>query len=279
MEIATVSYPASDAPQRFVESLRDTGFAVVVDHPLSLPVVEQVHADWAAFFASPTKREWLAGERQDGYYPPDRSETAVGAAVPDLKEFFHWYPWGQRPFDGATAELHSAGSRLAAELLGWIDAALPDDLAARLSMPLSRMLEGTQRTMLRVLHYPPLSGDEAEGAVRAAAHEDVNFITILPAATAAGLEVLARDGGWIAVTPDPGALIVNVGDGLQLASDGWLRSTTHRVVNPTGAAAWQSRYSTPLFLHPADDVRLSEEWTAFEFLQERIRQIRGDEIR
>lgn len=264
---------------RFLDALRETGFAVLVDHPLPWTVIERVHADWAAFFASDDKAHWLAGERQDGYYPPDRSETAVGARVPDLKEFFHWYPWGRKPFEGATAELHRRGTTLATELLRWIDTQLPRDVRNGLDQSLSSMLEGSTRTMVRVVHYPPLTGDEPAGALRAAAHEDINFLTLLPAATGPGLEVLDSDGTWVAVDPDPGALIVNVGDGLQLATRRWLRSTSHRVTNPTGTHANTSRISTPLFLHPADGARLGDGWTALEFLQERIRAIRGDEIR
>lgn len=280
MDVATVSFTAADAPEAFARSLQETGFAVVVDHPVAWDLVRQVHADWAAFFASPDRFDWVAGDTQDGYYPPDQSETAVGAAVADLKEFFHWYPWGRRPFDGATADLHREGSAVASTLLGWLDAQLPADALDGLAMPLAAMLEGTTRTLLRILHYPPLgAGAPPAGAVRAAAHEDINLLTVLPAATAPGLEVLRRDGTWEAVRSDPAALIVNVGDSLQLATQGFLRSTSHRVVNPTGDAALQSRYSTPLFLHAADDVRLSPDWTAFGFLQERIRQIRGIEIR
>ncbi len=276
--ITTVSYRALDAPARFVDSLRETGFAVLVDHPIPWRVVEQVHADWRSYFDADDKDRWLAGERQDGYYPPDRSETAVGATVADLKEFFHWYPWGRKPFEGATAELHRRGTKLATELLHWIDTQLPRDVRNALEQSLSSMLEGSTRTMVRVVHYPPLTGDEPAGAVRAAAHEDINFLTLLPAATEPGLEVLAGDGTWMQVDPDPGALIVNVGDGLQLATRQWFRSTSHRVVNPADAVANTSRISTPLFLHPADGARLGDGWTALAFLQERIRAIRGDEI-
>ncbi len=276
MDVATISFLDADAPDRFVESLLGTGFAVLVDHPLAWSMIQQVHADWAAFFASPERFTYLAGERQDGYYPPDDSETAVGAALADLKEFFHWYPWGRRPFDGATADLHREGATFASILLGWVDQRLPSAAREQLSTPLAEMLDGSTRTLLRILHYPPLVGEPV--GVRAAAHEDVNLLTVLPAATAAGLEVLRRDGAWMPVHSEPGSVIVNVGDSLQLATSGWLTSTSHRVVNPVGSAARESRYSTPLFLHAADDVELVAGTTALGFLQQRIRQIRGVEI-
>ena len=111
--------------------------------------------------------------------------------------------------------------------------------------------------------------------MRAAAHEDINLITILPAANEAGLQVVNAEGKWIAVPGDFGALIVNVGDMLQEATGGFYRSTTHRVVNPTGEAAKRSRISMPLFLHPRRDVVLSERHTADSYLQERLRELRA----
>ena len=117
-------------------------------------------------------------------------------------------------------------------------------------MPLPLMLEGSDHTLLRVLHYPPLTGDEEPGAVRAAAHGDINLLTILPAATEPGLQVMGKDGEWHDVPCDFGLLIVNIGDMLEEASGKYYPSTLHRVLNPTGQAATKSRISLPLFLHP-----------------------------
>jgi isopenicillin N synthase-like dioxygenase len=137
------------------------------------------------------------------------------------------------------------------------------------------MLDGSRRTLLRVLRYPPLDGAEAEGAVRAAAHEDINLLTVLPAANEPGLELLDATGRWFAVPCDPGSLAVNGGEMLDLASGGYYPATTHRVVNPTGEAVTRPRMSLPLFLHPADDVVLAHGRTASSFLAERIRELRG----
>ena len=139
-------------------------------------------------------------------------------------------------------------------------------------------------SVLRLLHYPPVP-PEAQGAVRAAAHEDINTITLLLGAEEAGLELLARDGRWLPVCPPPGALAVNIGDMLQRLTAHRLRSTTHRVINPTGAAARRSRYSMPFFLHfrpdfviePLESCRegglVEPTVTADEYLQQRLREI------
>ncbi|MFZ1892055.1 MAG: 2OG-Fe(II) oxygenase family protein, partial [Formosimonas sp.] len=143
---------------------------------------------------------------------------------------------------------------------------------AHYSQPLSSMIAGSEQTLLRVLHYPPLTGDEPAGAIRAAAHTDINLLTVLPAANEPGLQVLTRSGEWLDVPCDFGLIIINIGDMLQEASQGFYPSTTHRVVNPEGARN-VSRLSLPLFLHPKPEVRLSTRYTAEAYLNERLREL------
>ena len=277
MQVLVVDYHSPDAPARFTESLRETGFAAILNPPLSAGLVDGIYAEWEAFFVSGAARSYRHTDRQDGYYPPEEAETAKGATTRDLKEFFHVFPWGRYPSEvsGAALEFHASASRLAVELLGWVEANTPAAVAARFSRPLSRMMDGSYRTLLRILRYPPLTGAEEEGAVRAAAHEDINLLTILPGSNRPGLQVLDRNGGWHDAPCDPGMLTINAGDMLQYASGGFYPSTTHRVVNPSGQAAGMSRMSMPLFLHPADDVVLADGRTANAFLQERIAILRG----
>jgi isopenicillin N synthase-like dioxygenase len=135
------------------------------------------------------------------------------------------------------------------------------------------MIEGSDDTLLRPIHYPPLTGGEEEGAIRAAAHEDINLITLLPAATAPGLQVKDAKGNWVNIACDPGSLAINAGDMLQMASGGYYVSTTHQVVNPNGPEAKKPRYSMPLFLHPRKDVKLSDKHTAGSYLEERLIEI------
>jgi len=142
--------------------------------------------------------------------------------------------------------------------------------------------------VMRLLRYPPLEGKEAEGAIRAAAHGDINTITLLLGAEEAGLELLTRQGEWKAVAPPEGALVINVGDMLDRLTNGKLRSTTHRVVNPHGEAAYRARYSMPFFLHfrpdyvietlpscidPEHPEQRPEPISSHEFLLQRLREI------
>ena len=110
-------------------------------------------------------------------------------------------------------------------------------------------------TIIRVLYYPALPDEAPDGAIRAAAHEDINLITILPGATASGLELLGRDGTWLEVEAHHDHVVVDSGDMLQNLSNGLFRSTTHRVVNPDDRSS--KRFSMPCFIHPARDADLT----------------------
>jgi isopenicillin N synthase-like dioxygenase len=275
VNVLTVRYTDPKAPQLFARSLHETGFAVLTEHPISHPLIDRVFADWAAFFASPAKHEvTFQPSRQEGYFP-FKTENAKDSSIKDLKEFFHLYPRTAMPagMGPATREMYDRLHTLATELLGWIDENTPVEVRSRFSMPLSRMIEGSDETLLRPIHYPPLRGDEEAGAIRAAAHEDINLITLLPAATAPGLQVKTKDGSWLDVSCDPGALVINSGDMLQMCSGGYYVSTTHQVVNPVGPESRLPRYSMPLFLHPRGDVPLSAEHTAGSYLRERLYEI------
>ena len=277
--LVAVDYRAPDAPEHFVASLRDTGFGVLSNHPLEPDRVRAIYAHWKEFFESGPAHDYLFDpERHDGFFPRAQAETAKGGTVRDIKEYFHFYPWGRCP-PALKAELdayHRDASALAATLLGWVEAHTPPEIRKRFDEPLSAMIEGSEGSLLRVLHYPPLDDGVEPGAIRAAAHEDINLLTVLPAANEPGLQALARSGQWIDVPCDFGNLVINVGDMLQEASGGHYPSTTHRVVNPEGLDVTRGRISLPLFLHPRPEVRLSERYTAGSYLDERLRQLRGE---
>jgi isopenicillin N synthase-like dioxygenase len=261
MNVAVIDYREGTAPAQFAESLRTTGFAVLVGHPLPVELVRQVQEEWLAFFGTEQKWSYLPEPgSQDGYHPLSASETALGAATPDIKEFFHWYPWGQHPAEvsGAADELHRQASALGTELLGWLEGDTPTEVSQRFPSSLSAMVDGSRRSLLRILRYPPLTGDEPAGSLRSAAHEDINLLTVLPAATHPGLQVRDRSGTWHDVPGDLGSVVVNGGDMLTLASGGYFPSTAHRVLLPSGEEGRHSRVSTPLFLQPADDVVLAD---------------------
>jgi isopenicillin N synthase-like dioxygenase len=276
MHIPVVDYRAADAAAQFTRSLHETGFGVLVNHPIQQGLVEKIYADWLRFFDGEDKHGYaFSRDTQDGYFSTAISETAKGFKQKDLKEYFHIYPWGRIPpalRDDAMAYYEQANV-LASELLSWVEQHSPSEIAAHYREPLSKMIEGSRQTLLRVLRYPPLSGNEPPGSLRAAPHGDINLLTILPAANEPGLQVQAKDGAWIDVPCDFGLLIINIGDMLQEASQGYYPSTTHRVVNPSGDGARRSRVSLPLFLHPREDVVLSDRYTAHSYLEERLREL------
>ncbi|WP_117232540.1 isopenicillin N synthase family dioxygenase [Vibrio maerlii] len=276
MKLETVDYQADNAAELFVQSLRETGFGVLKNHPIPKELVESIYENWYQFFTSERKNEFVFNtETQDGYFPPSVSEVAKGHTVKDIKEYFHVYPWGQIPEElkEQILEYYQRANDFAQELLGWVEAHAPADVKEKFSIALSEMINGSQQTLLRVLHYPPMTGEEEPGAIRAAAHEDINLLTVLPAANEPGLQVMSKEGDWLDVPCDFGNLIINIGDMLQEASGGYFPSTTHRVINPTGAKQETSRISLPLFLHPKPEVVLSDRYTAHEYLMERLREL------
>lgn len=278
MHLPVVDFTSPTAPQEFCQSLHETGFGVLKNHPLSQDLVESIYAEWLGFFKTEAKSKYPNDPvKHDGYFSPSVSETAKNFTKKDLKEFFHIYPWGRYPSElsDAAQRYYAQGASLAATLLNWVEENSPADVKARYSEPLPQMIAGSDHTLLRVLHYPPLRGDEEPGAVRAAAHGDINLLTILPAATEPGLQVLGKDEAWHDVPCDFGLLIVNIGDMLAEASGGYYPSTVHRVLNPTGEGATKSRISLPLFLHPRREVVLSERYTVEKYFNERMEELRG----
>ena len=159
------------------------------------------------------------------------------------------------------------------ELLNWIDIYSPDNVKKHYSMPLSGMIENSTMNLLRIIHYPPLAIQRTDNAIRAAAHGDINLITVLPAGSESGLQVKGLSGGWNKLECNPKWLIINSGDMLNECSSGYYPSTIHRVINPKGDATKLSRYTIPVFIHPRDNVVLSDKYTARSFLDERLKEI------
>ncbi|MDH3666826.1 MAG: isopenicillin N synthase family oxygenase [Paracoccaceae bacterium] len=273
-DIQTVSYTSSDAPAAFTRSLRETGFAVLTDHPVGPERIAKAYSQWGRFFDSEAKHDYLANpETQDGYFP-FRSENAKNAKAKDLKEFYHVYPEGRVPHDleALTRALYDDLVEIGATLLEWVQETAPAEVTARFSEPLPQMLAGSKQNLFRILHYPPLDEPPEPGAVRAAAHGDINLITVLLAGSAPGLEARDTAGNWHSVPCDPGMIAINCGDMLEMASGGYFPSTVHRVVNPEKTESG-ARFSMPMFLHPRPEVVLKQGVTADSFLQERLREI------
>jgi isopenicillin N synthase-like dioxygenase len=278
------------------------GFAVIEGHDLDQDRIEAAQASARAFFALPdeAKRAYHqpGGAGQRGY-TPFGVETAKGADHYDLKEFWHVgreLPRGHPYRDAMPDNVWPAEIPDFRDNLTWLYGAL-DDLGLRVLRAIARYLDlepnafdasvKDGNSILRLLHYPPAPFDGPH--IRAAAHEDINAITLLLGAEEAGLEVLDRDGRWLAINPPPGSVVCNIGDMLQRATNHVLPSTTHRVVNPASERRGVARYSTPFFLHfapdhlietlpgcagPGNPDRYPRPITAEAFLRQRLREIR-----
>ena len=275
MQVAKIHYNDKNAPSAFTKSLKDTGFGLIVNHPILPELIKTVYREWKDFFDSELKHTYLFDPlRQDGYFPLG-TENAKGYSAKDHKEFFHFYLWGRTPdsISPATKELYDSLVNITSLLLEWIELNTPPEIRSKFSEPLKDMIKDSKTNLLRIIHYPPFIGSEDSQSLRAAPHEDINLITLLVAGTEPGLEAQDKNGNWHKISTDPGTIIVNIGDMLKEVSGGYYPSTTHRVVNPESESANNSRFSMPLFLHPRDNVQLSEHYTAKTYLKERLFEI------
>ncbi|MBY8337154.1 isopenicillin N synthase family oxygenase [Alteriqipengyuania sp. NZ-12B] len=304
--IASVSLdrPLEDIARDLGESFAEYGFAIVRDHGVPDDLIARAEEASRAFFALPeeTKRsykiEGIGGARG---YTPFGQEQAKDAEVFDLKEFWHVgrdlpadhplaqfmepnvWPAEVPEYEATMRELYLALEASGRRVLSAIAIHLGED--PRFFDP--AIEDGN--SVLRLLRYPPLPEDAPDGAIRAAPHGDINAITMLLGAEEAGLELLTKKGEWLAVSPPAGALAVNIGDMLERLTNGRLRSTTHRVVNPRGDAVRRARYSMPFFLHfrpdylidplpsciaQGEEASAPEPILAHDFLMQRLREIK-----
>lgn len=305
-EIASVSIarPLDEVAEELGRSFEEYGFAVIRDHGIPQDLIDRAESMSKAFFALPdeTKRAYkIEGSGGARGYTPFGVETAKDAKVHDLKEFWHvgrelpaghplaeymapnvWpseVPDFRATFEALYAAFEKAGARVL------------EAIALHLGMPREWFAKTVEdgNSVMRLLHYPPLTSRDAEGAIRAAAHGDINTITLLLGAEEAGLELLNAGGQWQAIDTPPGALVVNIGDMLDRLTNHRLKSTQHRVMNPKGEAAYRARYSMPFFLHFRPDFTIRtlpqcidparpddhpEPISSHEFLQQRLREIK-----
>lgn len=285
--------------QEIGKAFNNIGFVAIKNHGLSEELRAKLYEAVQKFFYQPDelKKKYefpeLAGQR--GYVGKGK-ETAKGHSRPDLKEFYHVgqpvvegdmyknvFPSEVPEFEKYTSEVYKTFENTGKTLLRAI--------ALYLELPEDYFEEKVTGgdSILRALHYFPIENPDAlpEGAVRAAAHGDINLITLLMGASAEGLEVLRLDGKWIPVTALPDQIIINVGDMLDRLTNHKLKSTIHRVVNPPREKMKTSRFSIPFFMHArpetdltclescvdANNPRRYENMTAGEFLDERLREL------
>lgn len=263
-----------EAGASFVTSLHDTGFAILKNHPVDPDEISRMYDAWQRFFSRDTKHDFT-NRRGDmhGYYG-FKSENAKDSQHKDLKEFYHVYENMPVPpqVEAETRSFHSKMMEIGRLLLGWLDDNTPDEVRKNFSQPLTGMVENSTQNLLRVLHYPPVEDDVEPGEMRAAAHEDINLITLLVTGSEPGLQARDKQGNWHDVPCQSGYITVNAGDMLAKASHGYYPSTTHQVINPPDSAN-RSRYSMPLFVHPRPDVKLDKDLSAGEYLAQRLKEI------
>lgn len=277
----------------------DIGFITIRNHGFGEEVQDELYHKASEFFGldksikAAYEIDGLAGQRG---YTSFGKEHAKGNEAADLKEF--WQVGQPNPaYEGpeyhnnvSVAELpeFAPSFKLAYQQLEGIGRELLKAIAVYLELDINYFESWVQggNSILRAIHYPPITIDPGN-SVRAGQHEDINLITLLMGASAEGLQVLNKNNEWIGITAIPGSLVVNVGDMLQRLTNGVMKSTTHRVVNPPREKWGTSRYSIPFFLHPVGKMPLNalsncisderpkafEDITAGDYLEQRLIEI------
>lgn len=295
----------ADERKAFVDTLgkafHEVGFVGVVNHGITNNTVGDFYSNSKEFFSLPveTKRGYevngLAGQRG---YTSFGKEHAKQSQVADLKEFFQigQFVSADHPLKAEypdnvdvaeVPEFYQLGKNLYKSFEtagGHLLRAIAIHLNLDEDYFESRIEDGN--SILRTIHYPPIT-EEPRTAIRAEQHEDINLITLLVGASAGGLQLLNNDGEWQDVVPEEDEIVINVGDMLQRLTNNYLKSTTHRVINPPKEQWHVPRLSIPFFLHPksvmdltcldscvtADRPLAYEPITAGEYLDERLREI------
>lgn len=277
----------------------DIGFITIRNHGFGEEVQDELYHKASEFFG--LEKSIKAAYEIDGLasqrgYTSFGKEHAKGNEAADLKEF--WQVGQPSPaYEGpeyhnnvSVAELpeFAPSFKLAYQQLEGIGRELLKAIAVYLELDINYFESWVQggNSILRAIHYPPITIDPGN-SVRAGQHEDINLITLLMGASAEGLQVLNKNNEWIGITAIPGSLVVNVGDMLQRLTNGVMKSTTHRVVNPPREKWGTSRYSIPFFLHPVGKMPLNalsncisdertkafEDITAGDYLEQRLIEI------
>ena len=204
-KILTVDFLSENAPKNFVRSLKDTGFAIIKNHPISKSLLKKVYSDWTDFFNSKNKQDYLFHKKnQDGYFPY-QSENAKGYQSKDLKEFFHIYPWGRYPYTigDDTLEFYENIQYLGDELLEWIDYASPKHISKKFSIPLvditgglhdaievTKAAAGLEGKEVEIVEYPMPGNKYKEMAKILTTMRSKDYTDLLPEIIAEELEVL-----------------------------------------------------------------------------------------
>ncbi len=275
LSLSAYTHGAPAEKAQFVDGLftgiKDYGFVILKDHGVETKLFDQGYEILQKVFALPTEAKLkyvsATGDGQRGYTAFGK-EHAKDSPVMDLKEFWHVgrelaasHPDKAHQPDNIFPQEFPEFAPLFLQLFGQLEEAGRLMLEA-LTMPLdvpqdffTKMVHNGS-SVFRLLHYPPIGGDVDPRCLRSAPHEDINFITILPAATTGGLQLKDRDGRWLDVTAENGTLIVDAGDMLARLTNDLIPSTTHQVIN-TPESTFKSRYSMPFFMHPRPEASLA----------------------
>jgi len=234
--------------QEFTDALHNIGFCAIINTGFDMETLEKGYCGCKSFFQSPkNQKNELFAPHLNGQRGVIFSENAQGNRQTDLKEFLHigrtnnlWPSWMdlKTPLEKLIVHLDQHSEKL------------QEALSLKMGKEATFLTQMTKdgACLLRALHYPKNPNPDQFWA---AEHTDIDLFTILPKATEKGLQILSQ-GEWIDVRVPKDAFIINCGDMLENLSNGYFKSSVHRVVSQPN----KERYSIVYFVHPKDKDRL-----------------------
>jgi isopenicillin N synthase-like dioxygenase len=271
---ATIDLQSKNVALDLLNTLKTNGFAILKNHSVSLALLSELYTEWSYFFENNKKYDWIRSDYDDEGYVPINTEIAVGYNVADHKEFYQSHKNGRYPdfinLD-ITEKLVFELTTLGENLLGLIQGALPENITDNMKTTLPAMIENCNKHGFRVIHYPEI--EKGKFSTRAEEHGDICLLTILPNPTSEGLELQAPNGVWHAPEIANNDILVFNADMLEMCTNGYLKSTTHKVNSNLAPDKKPARYSFPIFIHPRREIELKPGISALNALRKRLTEI------
>lgn len=275
-EIQPINLKGKNAAEELFSALKNNRFAILDNHDVTTELLPDLYSKWGEYFSSEKKlaSQGRRSDIDDEGYVPLNTEKAVGNEHADIKEYYQTHHKGAYPdfIDcQSTKQLINELVSLGEKVTTLIDQIIPESIKKNMTMALSEMINDSDRHGFRVIHYPGMN--EVKIPPRAGEHTDICIFTIIPTATAEGLELQDSNGNWHNPKIKKSHILIFSGDMLEMATNGYLPATMHRVTTDPETNRSSSRFSLPVFIHPRREVELKPGIKAIDALRVRLTEI------
>jgi len=267
-----ISLHDRDAAVKFSRLLHENKFALIRVNLFTSEDLTIFYEEWRRFFKSTSeeKNSYIFDTvKEHGYFPVNLERARI-ANETGHKEVYHYIPTGRNPvaIQESSYKIYITLLLISQTIMQWLDISTPEEVVSKFPLPLSSALDIQLYTLLRIL-YHPADDAESDNVIRTIEHEDRSLLTLLPLATAPGLEIKNAHGEWMSVEGREDSVLVISGHLLEIYSQGYYQPITHRVINSRDGVMAGERLSSVLFVHPKPDIVLPNGLTVIGFFKEK----------